>query len=48
MKEAIQLLLEDIRKSDLVTQELLSSLCFHEEIAGTKQKLLKVGLTDEF
>lgn len=48
MKGAIQLPLEDIKKLDLVTQELLSSLCSHEKLGATKQRLRKMSLTDEY
>lgn len=47
MKGAIQRPLKDIKKFYLLTQELLSSLFFHEELAATKLRLHKMSLSDE-
>lgn len=47
MKRSIQIPLEDIKKFDLVTQEL-PSLCFHEELAATKQRVHRMSLAGEY
>lgn len=48
MEVATQLPLQYIKKFNLVTQELFSRLCSHEELVATTQKLPKMSLTDEY